>query len=41
MRDIVVPYAGTWIEIQEVDRFRRDRYVMPYAGTWIEIPGGP
>ena len=34
----VVPYVGTWIEIDEVgDSCDDDSLVVPYVGTWIEI----
>ena len=35
---IVVPHAGTWIEMAiyaEIVGFRK--FVVPHAGTWIEI----
>ena len=34
---LVVPHAGTWIEIaQEID-LPEQKTVVPHAGTWIEI----
>ena len=33
----VVPLAGTWIEIEEVQEFWKAALVVPLAGTWIEI----
>ena len=33
----VVPYVGTWIEIQEAKVRDSDLDVVPYVGTWIEI----
>mgnify|MGYP004469930911 CR=1 FL=1 len=34
---IVVPHAGTWIEIQEIIKGWSVVPVVPHAGTWIEI----
>ena len=33
----VVPFAGTWIEIDEANREKQIKLVVPFAGTWIEI----
>ena len=35
--DCVAPYAGAWIEILAMERFREAADVAPYAGAWIEI----
>ena len=36
-RIIVVPYVGTWIEINlDADEIK-SMMVVPYVGTWIEI----
>ena len=35
--DIVVPLAGTWIEIAMISAYRSSVMVVPLAGTWIEI----
>ena len=39
---VVVPHAGTWIEIQWAAEYGFKWEVVPHAGTWIEItnPGG-
>ena len=38
---LVVPHAGTWIEIaQEID-LPEQKTVVPHAGTWIEIDREP
>ena len=34
---IVVPHAGTWIEIQRLTDTAQETSVVPHAGTWIEI----
>ena len=35
---VVVPHAGTWIEILILIRiFTNKGTVVPHAGTWIEI----
>ena len=34
---MVVPHAGTWIEIDILHTGSIDRLVVPHAGTWIEI----
>ena len=34
---LVVPLAGTWIEIYGNGRYDRVEPVVPLAGTWIEI----
>ena len=34
---LVVPHAGTWIEILYHGIHGRSRTVVPHAGTWIEI----
>ena len=34
---MVVPHAGTWIEITLVLPLTLVYYVVPHAGTWIEI----
>ena len=35
---IVVPYVGTWIEIEDINfSLITDADVVPYVGTWIEI----
>ena len=33
----VVPYVGTWIEIDLMCRYFVKPRVVPYVGTWIEI----
>ena len=33
----VTPYAGVWIEIQDVKGFEELCNVTPYAGVWIEM----
>ena len=33
----VVPHAGTWIEIPDIQDISRLIWVVPHAGTWIEI----
>ena len=33
----VTPYAGVWIEIVKIHKFREHGSVTPYAGVWIEI----
>ena len=33
----VVPYVGTWIEINEPRTHDTQQLVVPYVGTWIEI----
>ncbi len=35
---IVVPHAGTWIEIESIHALLFPDWVVPHAGTWIEIP---
>ena len=35
--DLVVPYVGTWIEINFIRRRFKVSIVVPYVGTWIEI----
>ena len=35
--EIVVPHAGTWIEIVNQSVLRGGDEVVPHAGTWIEI----
>ena len=36
--DDVVPYVGTWIEINTLTaKADRRKNVVPYVGTWIEI----
>ena len=35
--DEVVPYVGTWIEIQCLKSVEEIVKVVPYVGTWIEI----
>ena len=35
---LVVPHAGTWIEIKDKQQRAEDfTPVVPHAGTWIEI----
>ena len=34
---IVVPHAGTWIEMLSGSLEDISRIVVPHAGTWIEI----
>ena len=34
---LVVPHAGTWIEIELISNDESERFVVPHAGTWIEI----
>ena len=34
---MVVPHAGTWIEILDMMKKLTNFYVVPHAGTWIEI----
>ena len=36
---MVVPHAGTWIEITITKVPRSEMRVVPHAGTWIEIQG--
>ena len=38
---IVVPHAGTWIEIWHDLLTNYDKPVVPHAGTWIEIMINP
>ena len=33
----VVPFAGTWIEIDATKKNTKEKEVVPFAGTWIEI----
>ena len=33
----VVPYVGTWIEMNPSSEDHCHRWVVPYVGTWIEI----
>ena len=33
----VVPYVGTWIEMNMSQEAFGERLVVPYVGTWIEI----
>ena len=33
----VVPYVGTWIEINRVGFNAKRELVVPYVGTWIEM----
>ena len=33
----VVPYVGTWIEIDVIEQILAELDVVPYVGTWIEI----
>ena len=35
--NVVVPLAGTWIEIVQPMLIHESFYVVPLAGTWIEI----
>ena len=35
--EIVVPHAGTWIEIVSDGNREYIGMVVPHAGTWIEI----
>ena len=34
---VVVPHAGTWIEIVLESELVLNSDVVPHAGTWIEI----
>ena len=34
---LVVPHAGTWIEIAQNETQAPEEKVVPHAGTWIEI----
>ena len=34
---IVVPHAGTWIEMEPKILTLKSCIVVPHAGTWIEI----
>ncbi len=36
---LVVPFVGTWIEIQEAIDDADYDVVVPFVGTWIEIVG--
>ena len=36
---MVVPHAGTWIEIKVLSTLESSLLVVPHAGTWIEIAG--
>ncbi len=38
---MVVPHAGTWIEILDMMKKLTNFYVVPHAGTWIEIKTTP
>ena len=40
VKKMVVPLAGTWIEINTVNFPNRLPIVVPLAGTWIEIQTG-
>ena len=40
LRHIVVPHAGTWIEIPSQECTLSACSVVPHAGTWIEIASG-
>ena len=33
----VAPYAGAWIEIDDLNRKEKRKIVAPYAGAWIEM----
>ena len=33
----VVPYVGTWIEMDYYSLLEREEQVVPYVGTWIEM----
>ncbi len=35
--ELVAPFAGAWIEINELTAEKRKEYVAPFAGAWIEI----
>ena len=35
--DVVVPYVGTWIEIEMMIYTLTSCFVVPYVGTWIEM----
>ena len=35
--NLVVPHAGTWIEMHMVSPLLSGTSVVPHAGTWIEI----
>ena len=37
MITVVVPHAGTWIEICLSAVYLSPGFVVPHAGTWIEI----
>ena len=37
MTYVVVPHAGTWIEIDRIWMYQGMLKVVPHAGTWIEI----
>ena len=34
---LVAPFAGAWIEIDNVDILGQSYRVAPFAGAWIEI----
>ena len=35
--ELVAPFAGAWIEIDNPEAFDAQAYVAPFAGAWIEI----
>ena len=37
LQELVVPHAGTWIEIAWLVQTPELPGVVPHAGTWIEI----
>ena len=37
-RIVVAPFAGAWIEIQQISIWYMRTAVAPFAGAWIEIP---
>ena len=36
-KKLVVPYVGTWIEMESLPKSSQRNAVVPYVGTWIEI----
>ena len=33
----VTPFAGVWIEIEDIENMLKEALVTPFAGVWIEI----
>ena len=34
---LVTPFAGVWIEIEDIEKMVKTTLVTPFAGVWIEI----